>query len=124
MSDDLVDFLRARLDAIQRREEGQRSISGNLGFDWTQYGGDDDYVLIGKDERVPVDEFYERYGESAADPQVLADVDAKRRIVDGIADADPHGAHITGMFTAWDVLRLLALPFADHPDYQPEWRPS
>jgi hypothetical protein len=23
----------------------------------------------------------------------------------------------------WDTLRLLALPYADHPDFREEWRP-
>ena len=27
-----------------------------------------------------------------------------------------------GPETYWDVLCLLALPYDDHPDYQPEWR--
>ena len=51
--------------------------------------------------------------------RVLAEVDAKRQIVakcDNVADG-----------SAWDlaqaVLRLLALPYADHPEYRPEWKP-
>lgn len=57
--------------------------------------------------------------------RVLAEVDTKRRIVDGLAEAlDRHADYITGTFTVEDVLRLLALPYADHPDYQPEWAPE
>lgn len=62
-------------------------------------------------------------GESNISALDLVDIDAKRRIVEGIEDADPHGAHITGTFTAWDVLRLLALPYVGHPDYDEAWRP-
>ena len=54
---------------------------------------------------------------------ILAEVEAKRRIVNAIGEADPHAAYITATFTGWDVLRLLALPYADHPDYDPSWRP-
>lgn len=63
-------------------------------------------------------------GEFGIEESDLIDLNAKRRIVDGIAAADPEGAYITGTFTAWDVLRLLALPYAQHPDYQPEWSPD
>lgn len=62
-------------------------------------------------------------GESNISLLDLVDTDAKRRIVAGIAEADPHGAHITGTFTAWDVLRLLAMPYSDHPSYDEAWRP-
>lgn len=55
--------------------------------------------------------------------RVLREIDAKRRIVNAIADADPDSAYITATFTAWDVLRLLALPYADRPGYREEWRP-
>ena len=55
--------------------------------------------------------------------RVLAEVAAKRRIVDGLADADPYSGYITATFTAEDALRLLALPYADRPGYREEWRP-
>jgi hypothetical protein len=42
--------------------------------------------------------------------RVLAECEAKRRIVE----------QVNGMEY---VLRLLALPYADHEDYRPEWRP-
>jgi hypothetical protein len=51
--------------------------------------------------------------------RVLAEVEAKRRIIaecESLID-DPA---VRAMETA---LCLLALPYADHPDYQPEWRP-
>jgi phytoene/squalene synthetase len=50
--------------------------------------------------------------------RVLAECDAKRRIV---AEADAgHGGYPDGVYFA---VRALALPYADHPDYRPEWRP-
>lgn len=44
-------------------------------------------------------------------PRVLAEVEAKRRILDAYEDE-------TGY-----LLRLLALPYADRPGYREEWRP-
>ena len=46
--------------------------------------------------------------------RVLAECEAKRMLIDG--------------FDAWGddakwTLRILALPYADHPDYQQEWKP-
>ena len=83
--DDLVKFLRARLD-------------------------EDAEPCEGASEYVDCRDLSERR---------VRDVEAKRQIVDrcaSIADG-----------SAWDlaeeVLRLLALPYVDHPDYREEWRP-
>ena len=56
--------------------------------------------------------------------RVIAECEAKRRILlfaqdpqrwsPAAARADPE--------TVEAVLRCLALPYADHPDYRPEWR--
>jgi len=53
--------------------------------------------------------------------RVLAECDAKRRIVE---QWDDHGWTGPG----WDymkerMLSLLAIPYADHPDYDESWRP-
>jgi len=53
--------------------------------------------------------------------RVLAECEAKRRIVDSYRylTADPELR-----MQAWTfALRCLALPYADHPDYREEWRP-
>lgn len=68
---------------------------------------------------------------------VLADVEAKRRIVEIHADYDAvediYMGHEciddTNGLIRWyqadcPTLRLLALPFAAHPDYDPSWRPA
>ena len=47
--------------------------------------------------------------------RVLADCEAKRRIVE-VATAH-------GTLQSIEILSLLALPYADHPDYQEDWRP-
>lgn len=59
--------------------------------------------------------------------RVLAECEAKRRIVSH-CDLLIRGPEF-GHFTESDgdsgrtILRALALPYADHPDYREEWRP-
>jgi hypothetical protein len=57
--------------------------------------------------------------------RVLAEVDAKRRILDWCARIDPPyglGGILAGQ--ARRILRWLALPYAGHADYRPEWAPQ
>jgi hypothetical protein len=63
---------------------------------------------------------------------VLGDVAAKREIIHQLVDTyaerrgDDEAAewHKVGHdYARLKVLRLLALPYADHPDYREEWRP-
>lgn len=76
--------------------------------------------------------------------RVLAEVVAKRRIVDQARDIDciidgEWGASRKsdkvwdqdftfqqgdGRAQGWDILKLLALPYADHPEYRAEWAPG
>jgi hypothetical protein len=65
---------------------------------------------------------------------VLAEVQAKRSIIDRYAFVTSHGPAVdhtramdmtTGAAAALrDVLRFLALAYASHPDYRPEWEPN
>lgn len=65
--------------------------------------------------------------------RVLAEVDAKRRILDTVVprmnemDDQIEGEWGTpgspDEYESITLLRLLALPYADHPDYLPEWAP-
>ena len=57
-------------------------------------------------------------GEYINPARVLAECEAKRRIVEH-CDFD----HLARSPGDPYVLRLLALPYADHPDYREEWRP-
>jgi HEAT repeat protein len=48
--------------------------------------------------------------------RVLAECEAKRRIVERVSDV------AWATYSVRDVvLELLALPYADHPDYRKEW---
>lgn len=51
--------------------------------------------------------------------RVLAECEAKRRIVERYAHLHDHGDSGDAQW----VLPLLALAYADHPDYREEWRP-
>lgn len=61
---------------------------------------------------------------SVGSARVLAECEAKRRIVKAAADdSDPHD-----YWHGWNdahglALAALALPYADHPDYREEWKP-
>jgi hypothetical protein len=115
----LVEFLLARIaedervtrDEVARREKWQRglvagfargSVPALASLEWDDPG-------------------------CPGDPaRVLAECDAKRRIVRaagqwaGAASEDYHDGLNAGLNAA---LRLLAVPYADHPDYDPAWRP-
>jgi hypothetical protein len=58
--------------------------------------------------------------------RVLAEVEAKRRVItaeqDRVLEEGPLPERMRGEIET-DVLRLLTLPYADHPDYREEWRP-
>lgn len=56
--------------------------------------------------------------------RLLAECEAKRRIVELHGSVDPCDAHDASFRTVpCDTIRALALPYADHPDYDPTWRP-
>lgn len=103
--DDLIAFLRARLD---EREQRANSWPENVDYDENLW--------------------------------VLADVAAKRKIIDEHSPADvgycprcqwsaeerddpAKGDGMKWILAPCPTLRLLVLPHADHPDYRAEWRP-
>ena len=63
--------------------------------------------------------------------RVLADIEAKRQMVDAyveagrqLVDAAPESEFAYGRSVGLGIaVCLLALPYASHPDYRPEWRP-
>jgi hypothetical protein len=59
---------------------------------------------------------------------VFTECEAKRRIINrarGWLDEEPDGtvADTIARDLLGHVVRTLALPYADHPDYREEWRP-
>jgi len=56
--------------------------------------------------------------------RVLAECEAKRRIVeDYLAQLNSHQSGWDARTPRDYMLRALAQPYADHPDYRTEWRP-
>jgi hypothetical protein len=114
---ELVLFLRARLD------EDEQAARATTGGKW--YSAD--VLEVNLAAPRPDAEHIARHDPA----RVLAEVNAKRRILDEIV---PKVESYWGAVNSeWgceyddpdgdDVLRLLALPYADHPDYDPAWRP-
>lgn len=108
---DLVVFLRARLheDEVRYREKTKDA-------DWARNSPDyNESYIVAEAERA------------------LADLDSKRQIINLCESAVEAGE--IKPFTTWNdgatgaevgeaVLHLLALPYADHSDYDPAWEIS
>lgn len=118
--DDLVQWLRAQLDEDERiaKEAGGRRGQWRLArpLDDAELG-DASWL------RPPYLKHVERHDPA----RVLAEIDAKRRIL-YLAVQLPKVTASTDMFDnnrdAWaEVLKQLAAPYAGRPGYKPEWRP-
>jgi hypothetical protein len=122
--DDLVTFLRARLAATAARAEAARANAWYQAEDLERQGFESaDALLIARE----------------ADPaRVLREVEAKRGLLKEARsyaeaieaefgwqrDEIEAGAIRDGGNAGERMLRILALPYADHPDYRPEWAPT
>lgn len=139
----LVEFLRARLD--EREQAAQAATRGPwwaVGTLFPEEGSHAEEMLRGyvdgldagevtKEDIKGADAWHIALNDPSA---VLADVEAKRRIVDDLyapklpydhEDSALSYVHARGWNAAVAAtLRLLALPYADHPDYDPSWRPA
>ncbi|MFC5749721.1 DUF6221 family protein [Actinomadura rugatobispora] len=129
---DLVEFLRARLakdEQIARACSGASwtaSPSGTVHLDPAGGGEPSGSGFVASVENGAYAEFIARYDPDRA----LQEVAARRRIVDdyekgawvleqGQRTEAAEAAHAARLA----VLRLLALPYAHHPEYRQEWRP-
>lgn len=116
----LVEFLRARFAEEQAEAEELADV--------------DDYPLdpwaIQREETGEWNSYaYIRIAKA----RVLAEVAAKRRILDDVLPTmQADEMRIAGEWgvgsepvreASDDLLSLLALPYADHPDYREEWKP-
>ena len=116
---DLPDFLLARIaeDEAAAREAAVMPYGEEIGWIGHVFSSE-------RDSTPAQDEHITRW-----DPdRVLAECDAKRQVVD-VYRALAVRRHDVGSIrwhevSAYEtVLRQLALPYADHPDYRSEWRP-
>lgn len=120
MSNDLVKFLRDRLDSD---EAGARDAFGdhNDGSpEWTEVSSG--ALDAGGELHGIGDSAVSRHMARWDPARVLAEVDAKRRIIADcvyVLEYEDHGHWIANR-----VLAGLALSYRDHPDYRPEWTPG
>lgn len=146
---ELVDFLRARLDEDEQVARGTTTPLDwhqGPGDDDPEWVGDEMVLMWPPEFHTPYEQDKHWRGLTADpaglaahivrhDPaRVLAEVEAKRRILDkvvpqmndmtdqihaefGVGPMDP------STYESLDLLRLLALPYADHEAYRQEWKP-
>jgi hypothetical protein len=105
----LVEFMRARLDDDERAAENVHHYAC------------DSLVFRAPRHSVPCD--------CSTPGLIRAEVDVQRRIVEMYRSAtedftrfDQTHDEFTNEATLETVVRLLALPYANHPDYQQEWK--
>lgn len=130
MSADLAAFLLAQ---IEREEQFARFV-GDDNPQWHLYDGNavtsDDGTTLVAECQMRIDAEYIVHWDPA---RVLAECESKRVVLglylDAMQHRDTEANATTRMFAEQScddlhtVVRLLALPFADHPDYDPAWRP-
>lgn len=119
----IVEFLLARIAKREQQAHAYREIEPEPGrrFNWS-YDHVDDVVTLtfedGTRGQMTWAEMMARHMElHVSDPVLLDECAAKREIVE----------YATGQHTShpehWPILELLALPYADHPDYDEAWKP-
>lgn len=130
--DDLIEFLHARLD------DDERIARAATDGPWTiRFLGLHDLSTVVKGVELLAQLDGSRAASNSVHmavhnpARVLAEVDAKRRILEWHIgqrdDKTPWGDPVVICYCGYDLpcstLRLLALPYADHPDYRDAWRP-
>lgn len=137
---DIVEFLRARLDEDERLALAVRARTWTYSS-FIDRNGDTSSL----DASIDIGErtFLADYGEEDLRPselehmarwdpaRVLAEVEAKRRIINRAEEWLKTADWVTGDSHSLRLLRDhytltirgLAQPYADHPDYDPAWRP-
>lgn len=116
---DLIEFLTAR---INEDEQMATAAGHGCGYLHEHNGG---WVEVALPESHNARPTYEmRFIRTISPERVLADCASKRRIVTSARDYSPELEHgDNGSWAFEEVLRLLALPYATHKDYQQEWKP-
>jgi hypothetical protein len=129
MSTDLVSWLRAQLDADEATARAVKDNSAPWDGQWKADGPDrlrtyNDWVLFYGHTHPLAPGLVDHV--ALHDPRrVLADVDAKRRIIDVHVDQREceRCAWFDDEHYPCETLQLLGLPYADRAGYDESWRP-
>ncbi|MFJ1900480.1 DUF6221 family protein [Streptomyces sp. NPDC088115] len=135
MSNELVQFLRGRLDEDEKTARaatpGQWSAD-NEAYAESIHGPSNAAVVSGGrwgGEASVFESTEDALHIARHDPdRVLREVEAKRMILERFAelsgeDWKPSAPRVVRLQELRDSVRCLALPYADHPEYQDAWRP-
>lgn len=106
--DDLTAFLLARLAEM---EAPAIEVRDKVAWRREVLGADDTMVWV-------IDDDYRHDTLGVRHQWVLADIEAKRHMIGYALEPNDQGDQ-DGF-----LLQLLALPFANHPDYSEAWRPE
>nr|WP_203620394.1 DUF6221 family protein [Streptomyces sp. SID8499] len=133
----MLEWLCAQLDEDERIARATEWCVGTHTFNGWDVGRADEYeweiqsrnAVIGRG----LNEEFARHIVAHDPARVLREIDAKRRItelcepplVEVTSPGDSERSFIPGEGPPWglNVLKLLALPYADRPGYREEWRP-
>ncbi|MFF8286177.1 DUF6221 family protein [Streptomyces albus] len=130
MVTDLVAFLRARLDEDEALARSVRWDGSAASLEWQLRASA--AVDVGGDEFYAGDCTVANHVVRHDPARVLTEVNAKCGVVALASQATEEAASEDFLLRVpaqaqlgvlKPVLRLLALPYADHPDYREEWRP-
>lgn len=140
--DDLIAFLRARLAEDERTARAVEDRSAPWDGQWMADGNSavrtlNGHVLFYRHGAAPLKPGLTEHIARHDPARVLREVAAKRELLDEHQDVNDglcgtcvnsdwgyptHGGSSPQNFPC-RTLRLLALPYADHPEYREEWRP-
>jgi hypothetical protein len=128
VTDDLVAFLRARLDEDEETaRKAQAAAPPRTSGGWPHEAE----ILHGAAGMGVPDAVIGCYLAHGDPQRVLDEVDGKRRGIKRYEDQKLlYDAHLGGILTKYiiqelyDNLRLLALPYRGHPEYRSEWAPE
>lgn len=127
---ELVTFLNARLDEAERVERRTWKIVEDVVC--PACGIERSHTLstlrpeirFACGHEITGHEFNSLFCESAADQHALLDIEAKRRMLDYLTDLEDQARNANWWSLDTDLpFKILALPYAEHPDYLEEWRP-
>ncbi|MFD9249531.1 DUF6221 family protein [Streptomyces bottropensis] len=143
--DDLVQFLRDRLEQEEAAcraarkdgggswnllafERGDGAIYDDMGNPVLTYDVDPSTGVANRHDENPLGAQQAAFIVRHDPDRVLTDIRAKRQLVDKyaeVADNDVNDVEYAHGYAnaLGEAVRLLALPYADHPNYRQEWRP-